>query len=158
MDLWHSEVKRYEGQYQLLAAFNGDPMTLYYFNSSDGLAWVPSASNPVMSGIIDNWDENLYKSSFIESNNTFRVWYAGLDLDGEYWHVGYTEYSGDKPDAGSSNQSGRSFDRVRALDPGIQVPLTHRFPLNVLVKNIQAMVLVAGFGILGIYIYFRERR
>jgi len=60
--------------------------------------------------------------------------------------------------AGRYTESGQSFDRARALDPGIEIPLVHRFPLNVVAKNVTVVVLIAGFCLLGAYIYFKERR
>jgi hypothetical protein len=38
------------------------------------------------------------------------------------------------------------------------VPATDRFPLNVLIRNAAIIVVGGGFTLLGIYIYFNERR
>ena len=88
---WHSEVKLYDGQYEMLLLPTSYDR-LFYFNSTDGISWTGSDKNPVMLGNGTNhWDQMLYKSSFIEVNNTFDVWYAGWKAaTPDVWHVGYT--------------------------------------------------------------------
>jgi tetratricopeptide (TPR) repeat protein len=60
--------------------------------------------------------------------------------------------------AGKYAESGLSFNRALALDPAMKISLLQRFPFNVMVKNISAVVLISGFFILGIYIWFNERK
>jgi tetratricopeptide (TPR) repeat protein len=60
--------------------------------------------------------------------------------------------------AGKLMESGTSFDEAEKLNPEVQVSPFQRFPLNILVKNITAVVLIAGLGVLGIYVYYKERR
>ncbi|MCX6690881.1 MAG: hypothetical protein NTW33_02210 [Methanoregula sp.] len=55
-------------------------------------------------------------------------------------------------------ESGSCYDRAVELNPSFNVPVTDRFPLNVLIKNSMIIVMAGGFILLGIYIYFRERR
>lgn len=92
---WHSEVKYYDDQYQLLMHVYSDQKE-YYFNSTDGLIWVPSESNPVLTArAAAFWDDNLYKSSFIERNGVFDVFYSGYNgTSPTSVHVGYTQYDG----------------------------------------------------------------
>ena len=60
--------------------------------------------------------------------------------------------------AGKYLEAGQSFDRAQELDPSTEVSLVERFPLNFISKNVSVLVLLTGFVLLGIYIYFRERQ
>ena len=55
-------------------------------------------------------------------------------------------------------ESGSSYDQAEALNPALRVPATGRFPWSVLFRNAAVIVLAGGFALLGIFIYFRERR
>jgi tetratricopeptide (TPR) repeat protein len=55
-------------------------------------------------------------------------------------------------------ESGSCYDRAEKLNPTLQVKAIERFPLSVLVRNGAMIVVVGGFILLGIYIYFNERR
>lgn len=55
-------------------------------------------------------------------------------------------------------ESGPSYDEAEALNPALRVPATGRFPWSVLFRNAVLIVLAGGFTLLGISIYFRERR
>lgn len=63
---------------------------------------------------------------------------------------------------GDYAESGRSFERAEDLDPEIGVSFFDHYPANFLLNqiknNIAYVVLVAGFGLLGIYIWFSEKR
>jgi len=89
---WHSDAKLNEGQYQLLLE-NYQQNNLSYWYSQDGRAWFPSTANPVLVGntTAGAWDPKLYKPSFTESNNTWRVWYGGYNAS-NFYYVGYAEY------------------------------------------------------------------
>ena len=91
--IWHSEVKIHDNQYQMLMV-PYDWTGLYYYNSTNGLTWIPSESNPVLTGNATSWDPVLYRSSFIESDDGhFDVWYTGFNSTApRVWHIGYTEY------------------------------------------------------------------
>jgi tetratricopeptide (TPR) repeat protein len=60
--------------------------------------------------------------------------------------------------AGRYTESGPSFDRAVKLDPTIDVSLMDRYPLNMVANNGGVILLIAGFALLGVYIYIRERR
>ncbi|HOX36059.1 MAG TPA: tetratricopeptide repeat protein [Methanoregulaceae archaeon] len=64
--------------------------------------------------------------------------------------------------AGDFAGSGQSYDTARQLDPEIGITVLDLYPANIIVnfvvKNTTAVVLAAGFGLLGIYIWFNERR
>ncbi|MDD1698981.1 MAG: GPI anchored serine-threonine rich family protein, partial [Methanoregula sp.] len=87
----HSEVKLYDGQYQLLLSDN--PLVhLRFYTSSDGLTWhSENTNNPVLTGRAGYWDEKIYKSSFVKTNDLYKVWYGGFTNS---WvaKVGYTQY------------------------------------------------------------------
>jgi len=55
-------------------------------------------------------------------------------------------------------ESGPCYDRAGELDPKYRVPITDHFPLNVLIRNTTIIVVAGGFLLLGIFIYFMERR
>ena len=55
-------------------------------------------------------------------------------------------------------ESGSCYDRAEELNPSLSVPAIARFPLNVLVRNAAVIVFVGGLTLLGIFIYFNERR
>lgn len=59
---------------------------------------------------------------------------------------------------GRFTESGPCYDRAEELDPRYRVPLTKHFPLNVLIHNATIIIVACGFFLLGIYIYFDERR
>jgi tetratricopeptide (TPR) repeat protein len=60
--------------------------------------------------------------------------------------------------AGRYTESDACFDRAKALNPRISIPLAHRFPYNMGMKNLMLIVVTIGFLVLGIYIFFREFR
>ena len=94
---WHSEVKLYDAQYQLLVcdgeSGGKNTINLRFYTSTDGLCWADTNNNsPVLSNRNSSyWDNKLYKSSFIEINNTYDVFYTGW-TSGNLWHIGYTKY------------------------------------------------------------------
>jgi tetratricopeptide (TPR) repeat protein len=55
-------------------------------------------------------------------------------------------------------ESGSSYDRAEELNPGLRVPITGRFPFSILIRNAVVIVVAGGFILLGVFIYFRERR
>ena len=59
---------------------------------------------------------------------------------------------------GRFTESGSSYDRAEELNPALRVPVTSRFPLNVLVRNAALIIVAGGFILLGAYVYFTERR
>jgi PKD repeat protein len=88
---WHSEVKKYDNKYMLLMV--EDPYKdLRFFTSDDGLAWkFENDKLPVLYGRPGMWDTGIYKTSFVEVNNHYAVWYAAFDNGGES-RIGYTQY------------------------------------------------------------------
>jgi tetratricopeptide (TPR) repeat protein len=54
-------------------------------------------------------------------------------------------------------ESGASYDRAEQINPRYHVPATGRFPLSLLIKNATLIIVIGGFGLLGIFIYFNER-
>ena len=104
---------------------------LHYFNSTNGLVWIPSASNPVLSNLPDGqWDSRMYKASFVERNNVFQIWYPGWqyvsvspDVIEEF--VGYTQYPlSPSPVAGFTSDvtTGTALLTVHFTDTSINTP------------------------------------
>jgi len=64
--------------------------------------------------------------------------------------------------AGDFAESGRSYERAADLDPDMEVSFFDHYPANFIqdriMKNIAYIVLLVGFGVLGIYIWFNEKR
>jgi len=64
--------------------------------------------------------------------------------------------------AGDYAGSGRSYERAEELDPAFKVSFFDRYPMNLILvtvlKNTSIIVLLAGFALLGIYIWFNEKR
>jgi hypothetical protein len=90
-DQWHSEVKLYDGQYQLLMS-DKPYENLRFYTSSDGLTWkFENYNSTVLSGRTGMWDSRMYKSSFVKVNNTYKVWYSAFNA---LWvaKIAYTEY------------------------------------------------------------------
>ena len=93
---WHSEVKKYDNRYMLLIS-ETPYKDLRFYTSSDGLFWSYEHNRtPVLTGNLTTgaWDKELYKSSFVELNNTYKVWYAGIDNVTNHMRIGYTAYPG----------------------------------------------------------------
>ena len=89
---WHSEVKKYDNKYMLLMSDSDVARDLRFFTSDDGLAWNFENDNlPVLYGRPGMWDSGLYKTSFVEMDNTYKVWYAAFN-DEDVSKVGYTQY------------------------------------------------------------------
>lgn len=58
-------------------------------NSRAQLNWVKDANNPVMEGIIGNWNQDLLTPVVIYEDNIFKMWYTGwLGLERQ---IGYAE-------------------------------------------------------------------
>jgi PKD repeat protein len=93
---WHSEVKMYGNQYQLLVCdgTTGGSLTknLRFYNSSDGLNWTSSNNNAaVLTNRTDAyWDEKMYKSSFVYRGGGWQVWYSGWNTS-NWWKVAYAQ-------------------------------------------------------------------
>jgi len=64
--------------------------------------------------------------------------------------------------AGDFAESGRSYERAADLDPDMEVAFFDHYPANFIqdriMKNIAYIVLLVGFGLLGVYIWFNEKR
>ena len=58
---------------------------------------------------------------------------------------------------GKYEEATSSFDRAKQLNPRYQVSFSDRFPFTMIKKYATLVVLVCGFGLLGLYIYFSER-
>jgi PKD repeat protein len=88
---WHSEVKKYDNKYMLLMV-ETPARDLRFYTSDDGVTWQLENNNlPVLYGRPGMWDSQLYKSSFVEIDNTYKVWYAAFGADSAA-RVGYTHY------------------------------------------------------------------
>lgn len=82
---------------------------------------------------------------------------AALVLDPDYSRIWY-EKGKVLDKLGRFSESGACYDRAEQLGPEYRVPLTNRFPLNVLIRNATIIVVAGGFFLLAMYIYFNERR
>lgn len=69
-----------------------------YAWSSDGITWIKSPSNPVLTlGASISWDANTASfPSVINDNGVYRMWYTGKDVEplpvgslNYYWEIGY---------------------------------------------------------------------
>jgi len=61
-----------------------------YAESSNGIDWTKSASNPVLEpGSSGEWDEEgVIQMSVMKDGTTYKMWYTGWDEDG-LWQIGY---------------------------------------------------------------------
>jgi tetratricopeptide (TPR) repeat protein len=98
-----------------------------------------------------------YLSYFGNNTAALEKMDAALALNPEYAQIWY-EKGKVLDKLGRYFESGACYDRAEALDPEYRVPLTDRFPLNVLIRNATVIVVACGFFLLAIYIYFNERR
>lgn len=109
----------------------------------------------------ENADILLWHGEYLAyaGNNTgaLEKYNAALAIDPEYAEIWY-EKGKVLDKLGRYFESGAYYDRAEELDSYYRVPLTDRFPLNVLIRNAAIIVVVAGFFLLGIYIYFNERK
>jgi predicted GH43/DUF377 family glycosyl hydrolase len=68
-----------------------------YAWSSDGINWIKSSANPVLTnGITGEWDSNTASfPSILNDNGIYKMWYTGKDVDpipsnlNYYWEIGY---------------------------------------------------------------------
>ena len=94
---WHFDIQKDGANFiMLFVAYpeNTDclewGMSLYYAESTDGLNWTANSTS-VLSPSESNWDNRqIYRSTFIKENSTFRIWYSANSTDNE-WRIGYTE-------------------------------------------------------------------
>jgi hypothetical protein len=115
---WHSEVKKYDNEYMLLMSAS-PAQDLRFFTSDDGLAWNFENNNlPVLHGRPGMWDEQIYKASFVEINNTYQVWYAAFRYGG-YSYIGATQYPRNTLDSKEQIQESAS-----TLATQVQVSIT----------------------------------
>lgn len=87
--------------YSALDQWSIENFQVGYATSQDGISWIKSTQNPVLSiGNIGQWD--IYWAShpaviYDSLSNKFRMWYTGRDtatitsLTGYYWDIGYAE-------------------------------------------------------------------
>ncbi len=72
-----------------------------YANSTDGVNWIKSTQNPVLTiGSANQWDRYWASHPSViydNTNNKYQMWYTGRDtatitsLSGYYWDIGYAE-------------------------------------------------------------------
>lgn len=96
-NIWHLDVYPYERYYiMLIAAYpkglSSRHCDLFYAYSEDKVNW-DVTSNPILKNSDSGWDNaNIYRSTFIINNATFKVWYSAMNTNKE-WYIGYTEDS-----------------------------------------------------------------
>jgi hypothetical protein len=152
---WHSEVKKYDNKYMLLMS-ETPVKDLRFFTSDDGLTWKSENNNlPVLYGRDGMWDSQIYKTSFVEVNNTYSVWYAAFRKGGES-RVGYTQY----PNTSGTSGTTPVADFITYVTTGI-APLAMKFS-NIFSNTATAWIFIVaafviGFGFL-IYWYFIKHR
>ena len=61
-----------------------------YATSTNGITWTKYASNPVITGTLGSWDENVLTGDVVFDGTIYRIWYWGFDtLAGGYYAIGY---------------------------------------------------------------------
>jgi predicted GH43/DUF377 family glycosyl hydrolase len=72
------------------SGYNGTKWRIGYANSSDGIIWLRSVLNPVMTfGPSGSWDSaHVFYPAVIYDGNVFQMWYSGAD--GSNTRIGYT--------------------------------------------------------------------
>jgi hypothetical protein len=115
---WHSEVKKYDNKYMLLMS-EVTRNNLWLYTSEDGLTWTLENNNiPILQQRQGMWDEQIYKSSFVEINNTYQVWYAAFRYGG-YSYIGATQYPRTRMDSKEQMQ-----ESATTLATQVQVSIT----------------------------------
>jgi tetratricopeptide (TPR) repeat protein len=101
------------------------------------------ADNGNLTGAIDKMDEVLTRvpdSAIVWKSNLWKLKGDLLNRAGRY------------------TESDASYNRAKALNPHISIPLTNWFPYNLGIKNLTLFMIAFGFSCLGVYVYFREFR
>jgi len=138
--LWHIDVKEYQGTYYALLqddVADGAPGYLYFAKSTDGIRWERSV-DPIMRELKGTWQAGLYKSTFVpkitDTGLEFDVWYTGTSGQPPYkdwWKVAYSTIKFRNPSRASLDQKilyaigkinpyeiGDTFDRADAAGLG----------------------------------------
>jgi tetratricopeptide (TPR) repeat protein len=130
-----------------------------YYSGNFSCAWAAFESahqlDPGNAGIL--YIHGHYLSLAGNTSGALEKMDAALTLDPRNAQVWY-ERGKVLDTMGRYAESGSSYDRAEELNPGLRVPATGRFPWSVLFRNAVLIVLAGGFTVLGISIYFRERR
>ncbi len=93
--LWHLDVQLNAGLYTMLfisypAGATCGNTTMYYAESTDGLAWTANP-DPFLTRSSSGWDNgNMYRASYTIDGDFLRIWYSAMS-SGSQWRVGYTE-------------------------------------------------------------------
>jgi hypothetical protein len=81
---WHIDVQRTEGGFEaLVAAYpsrtNPSRCALFHLHSTDGLSFIPTRPNPVVTPSWRRWNNRMvYRSTFLrEDGGRYRIWYSG---------------------------------------------------------------------------------
>lgn len=90
-DLWHVEVRRLASGVYAMAVVDNLASKLYFATSDDGIAWQIGRA-PCLSGRAGQWDNGLYRSSFVEiaGANRLDLYYTGSTAGGAAWYTGRT--------------------------------------------------------------------
>jgi uncharacterized repeat protein (TIGR02543 family) len=97
---WHLSVKYVSsasGYWMLLTdcdiGTNTVGAQMIFASSADGLSWVIKDGVFLDAGASGSWDESqIYRSTFLVSGNTLRIWYSAHNV-AEAYHIGYTTAS-----------------------------------------------------------------
>ncbi len=101
-EIWHLDVTYIDGKYYMLSSVgpSGAPRggDLYLAVSDNGINWT-MADSPILQGVQNAWDNNIYRSTIlpykINNHLNFKVWYSsdgGTATDNNLWEIGYTEF------------------------------------------------------------------
>jgi len=95
-EMWHIEIKYmsdYSDYWMLLTTADVDSSTrchLMFARSKNGIDWYLYPTrllNPSAAG----WDDtSIYKSTFLLSGATLKIWYSAYDVSALTWYIGYT--------------------------------------------------------------------
>ncbi len=106
-----------------------------------------------------NWSYTLCGQLFSqmgEDERALPLFDRALEADPVYARAWY--YKGmSLSNLGRMGEADACFVRAGDLDPRYIVPWTEKWPYNIILKNLVAIWLVLGFGVLGLYIIKRER-
>ncbi len=105
IEIWHLDVTFIDNKYYMLASVgsSGNPRggDLYLAVSDNGINWTV-ASNPVLQGLNNSWDELIYRATIlvnpVNEYLSFKCWYSsdgGTPYDSNYWKIGYTSFMHD---------------------------------------------------------------
>lgn len=118
-----------------------------YATSTDGISWVKSPLNPVLTrGNSGDWDEILSSfPSVINDGGNYKMWYTGRNVDplpvaslDYYWEIGYAT----SVNVGINNENSAKYTET-FVSPN---PASKDIKLNILLNNTDEITITNLFG------------